>query len=259
MMHRRHPRLFAVPAVLFAALALSACSTEPTAAPAADAAAFCASYPPLIEAFMNSPLSGGGEPAVELDSSAIIGEAEKLAAVVTASRDLAPEALQPSFNLVSTALDQIRESGDATGFMDDEMMAETLDVDQWVYDNCGWAQVPVTAEDNAFGGIPATLPAGMTAFRLANNDPQFHVILVVRREPGSTATVEELLAYQGNDVAPGFKLVAATGAAPKSFGVAVGDLTPGEYFAINPIPKAGEEGGESLAAQGMMAEFTVEP
>lgn len=207
---------------------------------------------------MSSPLSMGDESQAEMESSAIIGEAEKLAEVVTTSQDLAPDELKPSFTLVSTALDTISESGDATGFMDEEMMAETLDVDQWVYDNCGWAQVPVTAVDYAFEGIPAKLPAGMTGFRLANDGQQFHVILIVRREPGSTATVEDLLAYQGDDVAPGFELVAATGAAPDSFGVAVGDLAPGDYFAINPIPRDGEEGSESLAAEGMLAEFTVE-
>lgn len=259
MLPRRRLRLFVSPAVLAPALLLIACAPEPTASETtADTSAFCASYPPLIEAFMSSPLSMGDESALEMESSAIISEAEKLAAAVSTSKDLAPEELQASFNLVSTALDSIRDSGDATGFMDEEMMAETLDVDQWVYDNCGWAQVPVTAVDYAFEGIPATLPAGQTAFRLANNGQQFHVILIVRREPGSTATVEELLAYQGDDVAPGFELVAATGAAPDSFGVAVGDLEPGDYFAINPIPKDGEDGGESLAAQGMMAEFTVE-
>jgi hypothetical protein len=84
------------------------------------------------------------------------------------------------------------------------------------------------------------------------------VLLIARRQPGSTATLDELLAYQGDGIAPGFDFVAATAAAPGGIGVAVGDLTPGEYLVVNPIPKAGAEGGQPLAAEGMTAEFTVE-
>ena len=79
-----------------------------------------------------------------------------------------------------------------------------------------------------------------------------------RADANGAATLDELLAYQGDDVAPGFEFVTATGAAPGQFGVAVGELTPGEYVALNPVPKAGDESGQPLGAQGMLAEFTVE-
>jgi hypothetical protein len=103
------------------------------------------------------------------------------------------------------------------------------------------------------------LPAGMTAFKLTNDSTQqYTVMLIARREPGATATLDDLLAYHGDGIAPGFELAAATGAPPGGFGIAVADLTPGDYVALNPIPKGDGAAATPLAAEGMLVEFTVE-
>jgi hypothetical protein len=263
--------------ILLATLVLSACAPEatetavptpePTIAPTVEAAAggmgenpaFCASYPQVIEAFMATSLTESDEARAAMDKATIVTEGQKLADVIAPLATSAPAELKASIDLVSTALDKVLATGDATGFMNDEMMAQTTDVDLWAYENCGWAQVPVTATDYAFEGIPASLRSGMTAFKMDNKaTEEYHVLLIVRRDPGSTATLEDLMAYHGDGLAPGFTLMGATGAAPGQPGVAMADLTPGSYVAICPIPQGGQPDGESHAKLGMISEFTVE-
>src|SRR5262245_60047789 len=42
-------------------------------------------------------------------------------------------------------------------------------VDGWVYDNCPGKQQAVTAIDYQYQGMPATLPSGVTKFKLTNS------------------------------------------------------------------------------------------
>lgn len=60
--------------------------------------------------------------------------------------------------------------------------------------SCDFGDVAVTAEDDAFDGIPDEVPAGTTVFALDNAGTEFHEVAVLRTADGEERPVDELLA-----------------------------------------------------------------
>lgn len=263
---RSVPSLSLAPILTLAiALVLVSCAPEnsqtfdqvpPTNPPASQSnAAFCDSYLNVLSAFLASPITGGPEGMP--DKSTTIAEAQKLVVAMKDLKSKAPAELAPVVEKLVAELDGVATSGDATAMMEN-MEAIGLETDTWTYDHCGWNQVPITAKDFAFEGLPATLAAGKTGFKMNNTaTAEDHVLLITRRKPGVTRSVTEILADGNDPMVKDVDLVAATGAGPMKLGYAAVDLTPGEYIYLCPIPQGGKPEGKTHYALGMFGEFTV--
>jgi hypothetical protein len=103
------------------------------------------------------------------------------------------------------------------------------------------------------------MKAGVYDFELANAGKELHVLAIVARKPGVTASFDELLADPDGES----KVVdvVGTGAGPGETGYAVAELEPGEYLALCPIPQGsvGETPGSGPPhfTQGMRQLITV--
>ncbi len=134
-------------------------------------------------------------------------------------------------------------------------------VDAWIYDNCPGTQVPVTAIDYEYQGMPATLKSGVNKFKLTNTAPkEDHMIAITKLTPAAQGKdVEEILALpekkQGKyvDEADGAFAFAAAG----QTGYAPATLSPGTYMYVCFIPVGGKRNGAPHFAEGMYGSFTV--
>ena len=143
--------------------------------------------------------------------------------------------------------------------------------------------IDVAATDFAFGGIPATVPAG-TKFKLTNeSDKELHEFVVVKVPKGEKRPVDELVKLPEAELdaifgqgPPAMVLLAPPGSDEQIMAVGDGTVTePGRYVAVCFIPEGADpqeymeaaqkgdgppdvEGGPPHVALGMYAEFTVE-
>lgn len=116
--------------------------------------------------------------------------------------------------------------------------------------------VTVTASDFAFA-MPDTLASGLTTFRLVNEGPDLHHVMVWRLDAGHTA--DELVAAIKAGGPPPAWATAMGGPnspAPGGESTAELDLTPGDYLAFCMIPSPD---GVPHLMKGMARAFTVAP
>ena len=135
-------------------------------------------------------------------------------------------------------------------------------VDAWVYDNCPGAQVPVTAIDYEYQGVPATLKPGFTKFKLSNAAPkEDHMMAIVKELPAAQGQdIQKLLALpekqQGKyfDQSGGAFMFAPAG----QVSYAPVDLQPGTYVYACFLPQGGKKNGKPHFMLGMNGTFTVQ-
>lgn len=119
--------------------------------------------------------------------------------------------------------------------------------------------VPVRAVEYAFADMPASIPAGLTTFRLTNVGKELHHIWIVRLDEGRTAKDFLAAAEEVAKGAPVPKWVVDLGG--PNAGVpgmpmdGTVDLQPGRYLLLCHIPSPSD--GVPHLAKGMMKEFTV--
>ena len=107
-------------------------------------------------------------------------------------------------------------------------------IDDFNVVSCPWTKVPVTMENYHFTGLPDTLASGDYVFQLTNTGNELHVMVIVKRKPGVTASFDELL--NDPDGESMVDTVVANGASPGGSTNAFGHLDPGEYLVLCPIP-----------------------
>lgn len=177
----------------------------------------------------------------------------------------APDSLTDDAATVSAALS---EDPDAA-FEDPEFNAARGALDEAVIDGCGFQVVDVTASEYAFEGIPDSVDAGTTVFRLTNDGTEQHEVVIVGipedlDEPivDFIDRVDEL--FESGDEEAAMELINFTTAAfatPGGTDVGIGQLEPGPYVALCfiPVGSVGEEEGDGPPHyhEGMYTEFTV--
>ena len=144
------------------------------------------------------------------------------------------------------------------------------------------APVEVSGVEYAFVGLPSSVPVG-TSFRLRNEGKEDHEFFVVRRNEGTTETVEELLALPFPEMTAKVTFVGGVAAPVGQTSMATFTIeAEGEYIAVcfitqgtsadappaedpaaaaspgaSPGAPGGPPGGPPHAALGMVADFTV--
>jgi uncharacterized cupredoxin-like copper-binding protein len=140
--------------------------------------------------------------------------------------------------------------------------------DRWRADNCGYDEIPVSAADYSFSGMPATLTAGGHAFDLTNIGQEVHEMVMVRVNDGVTESAQELL--DDDDMASKVTSITKGVAFPGESNTAFANLEAGRYLILCTIPIGTNaenfdqvlsgEGGEQAPhySLGMVSEFKVE-
>jgi hypothetical protein len=134
-------------------------------------------------------------------------------------------------------------------------------VDAYLYENCAGTDVPVTAIDYEFDGVPATLPAGTTKIQLTNDAPkEMHEMALFKlTDEGAAMDPEALLALPQKKAEKfvDFSSSAFAFAPPGVTGYAFADLQAGDYLYACFIPTGGKKNGKPHFTQGMYGTLTV--
>lgn len=249
-MHSRRTRRLAAAALTLtlAGVALGACGDDDDEASAdtteasdlaADAglsAPACDAYAEVAAAMVGDPATLGG--AVEVLAGALPAD------LADAGTDLAQAA-----------------AGGEEALGSPEFTAAWTAVGGAAFEDCDAdARLDVTGVDYGFEGLPATVDAGRAAIRFTNGTTsgEMHELVLMRRNEGTTESVEELMALGQDEVMAKLTMVGVAFAdAADAESVLLTDLEAGGYIAICMIPVGGGETGDPHAAHGMVAEFEV--
>ena len=126
-------------------------------------------------------------------------------------------------------LQTVIDSKDASGLQ----QLDTLPIHKFDASNCPWTGESVTTEDYKYVNLPDTLVAGDYDFEITNGTAEPHLLIIVQKKEGVTASWDELLASpEGESMV---ETVAAGFAPPGGNGYTVTHLDAGEYLALCPI------------------------
>jgi hypothetical protein len=164
------------------------------------------------------------------------------------------DSLQIAFTAARTTGEAVLIGPTAGERIDARLAAATLHA--VAGDGCSWTTVDVGAVDYGYAGIPTTIEAGTTRFRLTNDAPtELHELVVLRKHDATMSTMD--LVAMGPGMLGSADLIGGTMIEPGATSAAVLDLTPGSYAVICFIPTAGDADGTPHLAHGMLAEFDV--
>jgi len=194
--------------------------------------------------------------AGRIEANSTDGKAEDVA-VLTKMVAAAPAAVSaPMADLLAL----LKKDGEKA--FESKQGAQLLGVlEPYIYDNCPGKQLPVTAIDYEYQGIPATMSAGVTKFKLTNSAPkEDHMIAVVKVGPGNESMpVDKILALpdkkQGKIL--DFSDAGFAEAKPGDSGYFPMNLTPGKYIYACFFPEGGKKNGTPHFKLGMEGSFTV--
>ena len=211
--------------------------------------ASCAGLIPAAMAGASTPPGSGGggdycAAHVALEAAIGSGDPAAIGPAVEAAQAAAPAEIQD-------ALATAAANSPTDGPPSPEYIENFNAVVDWVAANCGFNELDLVATNYAYGGIADgdQIPAGVTVIRLDNQADEYHEIVLVRRNEGTTETLDELLAMSDEEANGKVTDVGFGFAAPGTVGGTVVDLTPGDYIALCFIPK----GATQEAMDQMMA------
>jgi len=195
--------------------------------------------------------------AARLEGNNAHGKAANLA-VMNKLLAVAPASLvQP----MTTLRDAYQKKGDKL-FNSPDGLALLTPVDAWVYDNCPGTQVPVTAIDYEYQGMPATLKPGYTKFKLTNAAPkEDHMLSIVKELPAAQGQdLPKLLALPEKQQGKYFDMENGAFMYTPAGQVAYSpvDLEPGTYAYACFVPMGGKKNGKPHFMLGMNGTFTVQ-
>lgn len=240
---------------------LEADSESTEAAPetaAMDDTAVDGEEPPVCQPYFEASAAFNGEP----DPATIGG-------VLDAIDAAAPADVAADTGLITGSARTVLETGDFSVFEDPEFGDAVSAADTWMFDNCEFATTgEIIATDYAYAGDETAYPAGRTGLRVINEGMEPHELVIVRKNDGVDADLEELLALPEEEAETMTTYVGGTFVGePGASSVLVTNLGSGNYIAVCNIPAGttvAEDGsftegtGQSHAELGMNFEFTVE-
>lgn len=165
----------------------------------------------------------------------------------------APSAILPT---VTEIRDQFKKKGRKAFEIPEIAVA-----DAFIYDNCPGTKVAVTAIDYEFQGLPATLPAGSTNFKLTNAAPKenHEMGIVPLTAAGESIDPEKLFAMPDKKAEKYADFSRATGmfAPAGETGYTIANLEPGTYVYACFLHVGGKKNGAPHSSKGMYGSFKV--
>ena len=223
-------------------------------------------------AYCDAALAIETVPEMELDPDLPEDEANAAAAdwVTTELQPLveavvaeAPPEIEDDLLTQAAAVDQAAATGDFSSFGGPEVDAAEVRTHAFDVESCGWQVQDVNATEYSFGDIPPTVGAGPTSFELINDGAELHEMVLARKNPGVTETVEELAALPDEEAQAKVTTVGSVYTDPDTQDYVVVDLEAGDYVMLCFVPMGmtSEDDVPPDSAphytEGMLAEFTV--
>ena len=229
-------------------------TTAPDDGPAADGelTAYCDA---ALAIELTAPFEG------ETDADAAQWVTDELVPRIEAVMASAPAEITDDLAIQAAAIDEAAATGDFARFGTPEVDAAEERTHQFDLDNCGWQVQDVMATEYDYGDIPATLAAGPTTFELDNQGAEVHEVVIARKNPGVTESVEELVADEAGETK--VTTLNDVNADPGTADYVVVDLEPGEYIMVCFVPMGMTSMDDEPTSapphytSGMVAEFTV--
>jgi hypothetical protein len=189
-------------------------------------------------------------------AAAMVGDPAALGGAVEALATALPDELADSGEALATAAAAGEEALGSP-----EFTAAWAEVGDAAFDGCDAdTRLEVSGIDFGFEGLPATVDAGRAAIRFTNatTSGEMHELVLMKRNDGTTESVDELMALGQDELMAKLTMVGVAFAdAADAESVLLTDLEAGDYIAICMIPVGGGETGDPHAAHGMVAEFEV--
>ena len=195
-----------------------------------------------------------GGPSNKAEGMAFAARFVPIAATLSAN---AVPSLAPAMRTITAAFTKTAATGDPSELEGPEFGKAVAKEEAWVYSNCGFQRVSVTAGDFKFTGIPATLQTGNTSFKLRNTGKEFHMFIIMRRKDGANDAVLDI--FKSGEAATAAKLdeIGEMGLAPGTTTGLSSTLKPGRYVYVCPVKSGAKQEGPPHFMQGMYGEFTV--
>ena len=194
--------------------------------------------------------------AARIEANAAETKADNIA-VLTKMVGSAPAAVStPMADLLAL----VKKQGDKA-FESKEGTALLATLEPYIYDNCPGKQLPVTAIDYEYQGVPATLPAGITKIKMTNAAPkEDHMMAMVKlTAAGEAMELDKILALPEKKQGKYFDFSSAAFMEAKAGAVGYSpiNLTPGKYAYVCFFPEGGKKNGKPHFMLGMGGTVTV--
>jgi hypothetical protein len=168
-----------------------------------------------------------------------------------------PAEAHDAAHAAAAAIPQAIEDGAGPAVFEDPLYVEAATtLGRFVFEECGFESLAVTAKDFEFVGLPDEVPAGTAVVQLTNEGENPHVV-EISRIPDAQTTAEQIVADPEAAMAGGLIEMVAGGAftEPGGEGYLTVELAPGRYLVTCMIP---DSENVPHAAHGMFHELTVE-
>ena len=174
---------------------------------------------------MNADLGSGTPEQIQ----AIVKDFWSAQEPILTSMQPAPDPIKADVETLLALAHQGASTGDSATFTSEDLQTADRNIDQYMLRECGYGQISITATDNAYHGIPATIGTGAVGLTLNNQGRDAHQVLIVRINDGVTEPFSTLL-----DLPPDQRMQSATALGsvevdPGQVGTLFLRLTPGRY------------------------------
>ena len=181
---------------------------------------------------------------------------------ILASMDPAPDQIQPDVEELLAVARQGAATGDPATLSSPDLRTSDRNIDQYMLQQCGYESVQVTATDNAYQGLPATMPAGTVGITLSNQGTDAHQVLLRRINDGVTQSFAEILNLPPEQQGQVAAALGFAEADPGETSTVFLRLTPGRYGAADFVTRAPpasshRASGPPHYSLGIQGEFTV--
>jgi len=181
---------------------------------------------------------------------------------ILTSMEPAPDPIKADVATLLALAHQGASTGDSATFTTEDLQTTDRNIDQYMLRECGYGQISITATDDTYHGVPATVGTGAVGLTLNNQGRDAHQVLIVRINDGVTEPFSTLL-----DLPPDQRMQTATALGsievdPGQAGTLFLRLTPGRYGVADFLSQGSTSldtsgSGEPDYLLGLHAEFTV--
>jgi hypothetical protein len=181
---------------------------------------------------------------------------------ILTSMEPAPGPIKADVETLLALAHQGASTGDSATFTSEDLQTADRNIDQYMLRECGYGQISITATDDAYQGIPATVGSGAVGLTLDNRGREAHQVLIVRINDDVNEPFSTLLDLPPDQRAQAATALGSVEVDPGGTGTLFLRLTPGRYgvgdFLAQGTSSVDSTGsGEPNYVLGLHGEFTV--
>jgi len=105
----------------------------------------------------------------------------------------APEPIKADVETLLALAHHGASTGDSATFTSEDLQTADRNIDQYMLRTCGYDQISITATDDAYQGVPATIGSGRGGADAENRGREAHQVLIVRINDGVIEPFRTLL------------------------------------------------------------------